>query len=68
MATLLDDISAFIETHGLSESQFGVLALGDKNFIPDIRGDKREKPRRVWPETEAKARRFMVTYVSERAA
>lgn len=68
MATLLEDIAAFIATHDLSESQFGVLALGDKNFIPDIRGDKRPRPRRIWPETEAKVRRFMVTYLAERAA
>jgi hypothetical protein len=63
MATLIDDIEAFIKTHGLSERQFGVLALNDKNLIPDLRG---ERPRRLWPETEAKVRRFMATYLPER--
>jgi hypothetical protein len=68
MANLLDDIQAFIDTHDLRESQFGVLALNDKNFIPDLRGDGRDKPRRLWPETEAKVRRFMATYRPESAA
>jgi hypothetical protein len=68
MKTLLEDIQAFIAAHELSESQFGVLALGDKNLVPDIRGDRRARPRRLWPETEAKARAFMAQYTAERAA
>lgn len=62
MSTLLDDVLAFCETQKLAESQFGVLALNDKNFVPDLRGDRRERPRRLWPETEAKVRHFMATY------
>lgn len=61
---LLDDIAMFIADHGLSERRFGELALNDKNFVPDIRGDK-GTPRRIWPETEAKVRRFMATYRPE---
>lgn len=68
MATLLDDIDAFIETHELKESQFGLLSLNDKNLLPDLRGDGERRPRRLWPETEAKVRRFMATYRPESAA
>lgn len=68
MANLLDDIQAFIDTHGLSESQFGVLARNDKNLIPDMKGERRERPRRLWPETEAEVRAFMATYRADRAA
>lgn len=71
MSTLLDDITAFIATHGMAESQFGVAAVNDKNLVPDLRGDRGKRPRRLWPETEASVRRFMATYrpePSERAA
>lgn len=68
MSTLIDDIAAFIETQNLSESQFGVLALKDKNFVRDLKGESRSRPRRVWPETEAQVRRFMATYRPQDAA
>ena len=67
MSTLIDDIAAFIETHSLSESQFGVLSLKDKNFVRDLRGEGRARPRRVWPETEAQVRAFMARYRPETA-
>ena len=57
MNALLDDIEAFLETHGMSPTRFGDDALGDRHFVKQIR-----QGRRVWPETEAKARRFMATY------
>lgn len=62
MTQLLDDIVVFIDTHDLSESQFGVLALNDKNLVPDLRGDRADRPRRLWPETERKVRKFMARY------
>lgn len=68
MSDLIHDIAAFCETHGLSDSQFGVLALNDKNLVPDLRGEGRTRPRRLWPETEAKVRRAMATYRPESAA
>jgi len=46
----------------MSEAKFGVLALKDWKFVRDLRGEKREKPRRIWPETEREVRRFMATY------
>lgn len=57
MATLLDDINAFCEAHGLSIWQFGELAVNDKSFVK-----QHADGRRLWPETEAKVRRFMATY------
>lgn len=57
MSTLLTDIEAFMETHGLSRTSFGVQALGDRHFVKQLRNG-----RRTWPETEAKVRQFMATY------
>jgi hypothetical protein len=54
---LLPDIRAFCETHNIPDTQFGRMAMGDTAFI-----HKLEKGRRVWPETEARARRFMAEY------
>lgn len=63
MATnLIDDITAFCDTHKLRDSQFGILALNDKNLVAQLRGEGSKRPRRLWPETEAKVRRFMATY------
>jgi len=62
---LLADIEAFIATHGMAESTFGRDALGDWRFITELRGTGGKRPRRVWPETEAKVRRFMATYKPE---
>lgn len=55
---LLDDIKAFCDTQGLSIWQFGEKAMNDKSFVKSLEVDGR----RVWPETEAKVRRFMATY------
>jgi hypothetical protein len=62
---LLEDIKAFCGTHGLSIWQFSELAMNDKSFVKSLEGDP---PRRIWPETEAKVRRFMATYRPEKAA
>lgn len=57
MATLLDEIRLFCSTHDMAASTFGDKALNDKPFVLQL-----ERGRRVWPETEAKVRRFMATY------
>jgi hypothetical protein len=62
MSTLLDDIATFCETHKLSERQFGELVANDKNLVPDLKGERRERPRRLWPETEANIRSKMAGY------
>ncbi len=58
-ASLLADIEAFISREKMAESTFGREALGDWRLISELRGDKRNKPRRIWPETEEKIRSFM---------
>ena len=63
MTTLLPDIRAFCETHSLPITRFGELAMNDTAFV-----HKLEKGRRVWPETEAKARAFMAAYAKDAAA
>ena len=62
MATLLDEIRLFCETHGMAQTRFGDLALNDKPFVSQL-----ESGRRIWPETEAKVRRFMATYKPDAA-
>lgn len=63
MSTLREDVEAFLTTHDLADSRFGVEAAGDKNLVRDLRNG-----RRLWPETEAKVRRWMATYRPESAA
>jgi hypothetical protein len=57
MADLIHDIDEFCKAHSMSPWQFGVLALNDKPFVKQVKDG-----RRVWPETEAKVRRFMREY------
>jgi hypothetical protein len=70
MNTLLQDIEAFLETHSatLSATAFGELAMNDRHLVRQMRGDGGRPPRRIWPETEAKIRRFMATYKPEQEA
>lgn len=68
MSTLIDDIATFCAAHGLSERQFGELVLNDKNLVPQLRGDGGKRPRRLWPETEAKVRREMAAYRPQASA
>lgn len=56
---LLADIEAFLAATGMAESTFGRLAMNDWKFVRGLRG---EKPRRLWPDTEAKIRRFIAGY------
>ena len=61
MDTLLSDIEAFCARHDMSETQFGVDALNDKNFIPDLRDGRdlrfstAERVRTFMDEAERKA-------------
>jgi len=57
MSQLLPDIEAFLETHSVAPTAFGVMALNDRHLVRQLR-----RGRRLWPETEAKVRRFMATY------
>lgn len=62
MDDLITKIEAFQCQHELSDSQFGILALNDKNLIPQLRGDGGKRKRRLWPETEKTVRDFMDGY------
>ena len=68
MSSLLSEIETFIAAHGLAETTFGARAMGDKHLVKQLRGEGRRRPRRVWPETEAKVRNFMLTYAPDREA
>lgn len=59
---LLEDIEAFLEAHEVSATSLGQQALGDRHFVRQLR-----MGRRVWPETEAKVRRFMEGFVGDHA-
>lgn len=63
MDNLLEDIEAFLTTHNMVPTTFGDLSLNDRHFVRQVRAG-----RRVWPETEAKVRRFMATYRPEAEA
>jgi len=62
MKTLLTDIRAFCSANDMPVTRFGELAFRDTAFVLKL-----ERGRRVWPETEAKARAFMAAYIAERA-
>ena len=69
MTSLLSEIEVFMEAHGFADSTFGRLAMGDKHLVKELRGNgRRNRPRRVYPETEEKVRNFMLTYASDRDA
>lgn len=54
---LIEAIEEFIERFSMSAITFGRKAMGDPHFVRDLRSG-----RRLWPETEDRARRFMVDY------
>lgn len=54
---ILADVEAFLATHGMPASTFGRRAVKDWKLVTSLR-----KGRRLWPETEARVRTFMVTY------
>lgn len=54
---LLSDIDAFLRIHKLSESAFGRHAVNDWKLIRQLKSG-----RRLWPDTEARVRTFMITY------
>lgn len=54
MNHLLADIEAFLAAAEMTPTAFGREAMGDPSFINDLKDG-----RRLWPETEQKARNFM---------
>lgn len=55
--TLIEEIDAFVARHGMSPITFGRKAMNDPHFVRDVRDG-----RRLWPETDAKARAFMADF------
>lgn len=53
--SLLSEIEAFLSETGMGESYFGKCAVGNSELVQRLRDGGR-----VWPETEAKARSFMM--------
>lgn len=51
---LLTDIEAFLAASGMGESYFGKVAAGNSELVARLRDG-----RRVWPETEARVRKFI---------
>ena len=53
--TLLQEIDAFLSETRMGESYFGKKAAGNSELVARLR-----EGRRVWPETEAKVRSFIL--------
>lgn len=67
-STLLSEIEAFLRETGMSEAQF-CRAVGNGRLFERLRAvGKRGKPGRVWPETEAQVRGFMISERRKAAA
>jgi 2,4-dienoyl-CoA reductase-like NADH-dependent reductase (Old Yellow Enzyme family) len=60
---LIAAVAAFLEQHNMPPVTFGRKALNDPHFVRDLRNG-----RRLWPDTEAKVRRFMATYSAKQTA
>lgn len=60
--TLADAIESFLSDHDMAPATFGRLAVKDPHFVSQVR-----RGRRLWPETEAKVRKFMIEYVPSQA-
>lgn len=58
--SLLEAIDEFLEQVSMSPVTFGRKAMGDPHFVRDLRDG-----RRVWPETEERARNFIQTFPPE---
>lgn len=54
----IDDVSGFCTKHGFTDSAFGRAALGDPNFMREVRNGGRSPSLG----TVAKVRRFMQQY------
>jgi hypothetical protein len=66
--TLLTEIEDFLRETGMSEAQF-CRAIGNGRLFERLRATgKRGKPGRLWPETEAQVRGFMIAERKGKAA
>jgi hypothetical protein len=63
MDTLITEIDTFTALHGINERDFGLQALNDKNFVPQLRAG-----RDVRVSTVVKVRDFMASFEPQSAA
>ena len=64
--SLLSDIETFLRETGMTEAQF-CRAVGNGRLFNRLRNiGKRGKPGRLWPETEAEVRGFMIAERAKR--
>jgi aspartate carbamoyltransferase catalytic subunit len=63
MDTLITEIDTFTALHGINERDFGLQALNDKNFVPQLRAG-----RDLRMSTVVKVRDFMAAYQPQSAA
>lgn len=62
-STLIDQIDAFVDLHGMSPITFGRKALGDPHFVKELR-----EGRDIRVSTLDRVQNFMLTYGEESAA
>lgn len=60
---LLNDIDEFLSETGIGEYMFGLRAVRNGRLLERLRAG-----RRIWPETEAEIRGFMIAQRAIRAA
>ncbi len=56
-APLLSEIDRFIAATGMSDFRFGISAVRNGRLVERLRAG-----RRVWPETEAQVRAFIIAH------
>jgi hypothetical protein len=68
--TLLSEIDNFLRESGMSEYRFGLLAAKNGRLVARLRAATTPKgrPARVWPETEAQVRAFIIAERRRREA
>jgi hypothetical protein len=68
--TLLTEIEDFLRETGMSEYRFGLLAARNGRLVDRLRAKATPKgrPARVWPETEAEVRAFIIAERRRRKA
>ena len=60
--SLIDEVDAFLKRWDMAPVTFGRKAMSDPHFVGQLRDG-----RRLWPETEAKVRKFMREYMPVQA-
>ena len=69
LTPLIKDIEDFLAETGMGSFRFGLLAASNGRLVEQLRTPRKNGlPRRVWPETEAKIRAFMLTERRRRRA